>query len=92
MPPGSVYRSTRRAGKVSCDGSIQTFIMDDVRYFHSTVAKDESQPFAADIYKGLIKPKRPPFNGGRWYNTVAGIMSRVPKEGIEPSFPEGTRF
>ena len=36
------------------------------------------------------KPKRPPMRGGRWYNLGEVIM--MPKEGIEPSFPEGTRF
>src|SRR6185503_9139988 len=43
--------------------------MEDLRYFHSTVAKDESQrEWPVFLFKSYIKPKRPPLRRGRWYN------------------------
>jgi len=43
--------------------------MEDLRYFHSTVAKAESQQgWALFLCKSHKKPKRPPIKRGHWYN------------------------
>jgi len=64
--------------------------MEDLRYFHSTVAKPESQQGRCYFYANLIKNQNALLS-----KEGIGIIrakSQMPKEGIEPSFPEGTRF